>query len=114
MITETRRGFTLVEIMIVVGIFGVLAAISIPAFTQARETTRKNACISNLRRIDLAKEQWAMASQAVAGSAVTDIEVDEYIRGGRPNCPSDGEYSYDILGTDPTCTIDNHELHESP
>ncbi len=107
---STKRGFTLVEIMIVVAIIGVLAAIAIPAFTQARETTRENACINNLRQIDSAKEQWAMAEDEADGAAVTFADIEDYIRGGEPNCPSGGDYATNDVGADPTCTIAGHEL----
>ena len=58
--TSRKAGFTLVEIMIVVAIIGLLAAIAIPNFIKARTTSQQNACINNLRQIDAAKNQWAV------------------------------------------------------
>ena len=58
--TSSNKGFTLVEIMIVVAIIGLLAAIAIPNFVRARTTSQMNACINNLRQIDGAKQQWAL------------------------------------------------------
>ena len=101
--------FTLVEIMIVVAIIGLLATIAIPAFVKARTQSQITVCINNLRQIDAAKEQWALMSMASTG-AVVDAEVNEYLRKGRPECPGDGDYSYNNVGQNPTCTIDKHEL----
>ena len=55
-----KKGFTLVEIMIVVAIIGLLAAIAIPSFMKARTTSQKNACINGLRQIESAKDQYAL------------------------------------------------------
>jgi len=109
-IQRKHSGFTLVEIMLVVGVIGLLAAIAIPAFAKARTASHRTVCISALRQIDSAKEQWAMMNNKANGTPSVDADVNTYLKAGAPSCPAGGSYTYNPVGSDPTCTEDGHVL----
>ena len=82
MIRKANRnaGFTLIEIMVVVAIIGLLAAIAIPNFVRARETAQLNSIISNLRITEGAKDQWALENKKGTGSTPVATDLAPYTK----------------------------------
>lgn len=107
--TSKKAGFTLVEIMIVVAIIGLLAAIAIPNFVRARAASQMNACVNNLRQIDGAQQQYLLET---GKDTVDETALAKYLGRGEgklPVCPI-GDTAYEYTATPPTCSKTTDEF----
>jgi type IV pilus assembly protein PilA len=79
---NSKKGFTLVEIMIVVVIIGLLAAMAIPAFQKVRQNSQDKTIINNLRQINAAAQQYFLENgvTSVAYADLVGTETDKYIK----------------------------------
>ncbi|MDD5437379.1 MAG: type II secretion system protein [Candidatus Omnitrophica bacterium] len=101
-IAGSEKAFTLVEIMIVVGIIAILASMAVPNFMRSRQAALQNTCIENMMRIRNAIDMWALDANAAVGITPlsTDI-VPDYLRTW-PTCGGTG-YDVPAVGSDPIC-----------
>jgi prepilin-type N-terminal cleavage/methylation domain-containing protein len=108
------HAMTLLEIMIVLGIIGIILFIAIPGWMRQREQTRGIACQENLTKIDHAKEIYIFDKNLKGGdpvdlSALWQTDGKGYIK-FKPRCPGGGQYTANPVNVDPTCSFYGHEV----
>ena len=96
-----EKGFTLVEIMIVVAIIGLLAAIAIPNFVQNRGKAQARTCIANLKQIEGAAQQYLLDSNINDVLQATMARLVPNWIARTPTCPAGGAYTPTV--SPPTC-----------
>ena len=114
-----QNAFTLIEIMVVIGIIGLLATIGIQSYSRAQKTANKTTCINNLHQIEGAIRTWSLEARQDDESPVVATDILPYLQ-GTITCPSGGKtfgdsYSITFVGTKPTCkkVPDTHKLLEN-
>ena len=110
-----RKGFTLVEIMIVVAIIGILTVIAIPNFIRARRSSQEKSCIANLKQIDGAIEAYKLAGKGdpenIADLTTTTEGADgESFLKAEPKCPIENK-AYKIEGGEAKCDNNDGVTH---
>lgn len=102
---RNSRGFTLMEVMVVSLIIGILTSIATPQFLSSRSMSRQRSCIANLRQINSAKDQWAMAANLSTGDPVAQADLaPDFIRKW-PTCPAGGTYTINAVSVNAACSL---------
>ncbi|MBI4431901.1 MAG: type II secretion system protein [Candidatus Omnitrophica bacterium] len=113
---KNSAGFTLLEVMMVVALIGLLAAIAVPEFQRSRDRARNSICVNNLRLIEAAKEQYAIENSLGSGTATASANCTPYLNHGVfPICPgTSAPYTTNPIGSFPVCALSGATAGASP
>lgn len=107
---ENTKGFTLVELMVVLLVLGILVAMAVPLYCSVTERAKTNSCATNLRTMDGAAAQYysAQGNWPTAGTAGVDDLVSANYLQTVPVCPTGGVYSFNASNHRFTCSVSGH------
>lgn len=103
--TKHEKGFTLLEILAVLAIMGILAALAVPRFLLSTSTAEEEVCDANKGTISVQVERYYLANDDYPDATADITGEEDYFPNGAPECPSDGTYAIDDTTGIVTCTI---------
>jgi len=106
---KKEKGFTFIEIMLIVMIMAFILAIAVPNALRARRSSMRYTCIGNLRQLDSAKSLWATEH---SGAPSMEDLIPDHVRVA-PECPAGGIYTLGEVGNNTTCSIEGHSIDEN-
>jgi len=108
-----RAGYSLIEILCVVGFLAMIAAIALPSLFRARNKSQATACIDQLRQLQAAQQQWIIETKPSASTKIKKKDLQPYFKNGQfPVCPSGGDYKLGTPSEQPECSLDKSEGHK--
>ena len=114
---QSRGAFTLIELIVVVGIIGVLLAIAMPGWAKYRDLARVGTCVENLRQLHGAKVQWALEFHKGNDDIPSPEDLAPFLRAkALPECPGGGAYTLRRASKYPVCSLypQGHTLNIPP